>query len=72
MQDDITGLFSAMVWQPDEPYRFRYSAPERSGALLIDEVHVGMAQEDPVIGSFLQFKENILLAYIFVCINCLT
>ena len=59
VQDEQSKLFSAAVWEPEEPYVFRFAAPE-AGTPLIYESHVGIAQEQPEIGSYRQFAENIL------------
>ena len=66
VQDPATGIFSAQVWDPPEPYRWR--CPDTAAASrrrterfpLIYEAHVGMAQEEPRIGTFREFRERIL------------
>ena len=60
VQDKITGLFSAMVWSPETPYVFKNPVPPRPRAQLIYEVHPGMAQEEPKVGSFREFQDKIL------------
>ena len=60
VQDKITGLFSAMVWSPEKPYIFKNPVPPRPPAQLIYEVHPGMAQEEPKVGSFREFQDKIL------------
>ena len=60
VQDRITGLFSAMVWEPEKPYVFRHPSPPRQEELLIYETHVGMAQEEAKVGTFREFEEKIL------------
>ena len=55
VQDEATKLFSAVVWDPPHPYRFRYPVPEKPAALLIYEAHVGMAQEAEKVGTFREF-----------------
>ena len=59
-QDPVTNLFSATVYDPEEPYRFRHPIPARPGAALIYETHVGMAQEAEKVGSFDEFTDVIL------------
>jgi 1,4-alpha-glucan branching enzyme len=59
-QDKMTGLFSAMVWTPDIPYTFKHETPPTPDALFIYEAHVGMAQEEPKVGTFAEFRKNIL------------
>ncbi|MBO5900195.1 MAG: iron-containing alcohol dehydrogenase, partial [Lentisphaeria bacterium] len=60
VQDEMTGLFCAVVWDPEEKYQFRYAPPAKPDSLLVYESHVGMAQEDPKVGSFTEFKDKIL------------
>ncbi len=57
-EDDSTH-FVGQVWLPDA-YHFTNNAPPMSGALRIYEAHVGMAQETEGVGTFDQFRENIL------------
>ena len=60
IQDPQTLMFAAQVWTP-EPYRWEhpgYRVPER--VPLIYEAHVGMAQEKEAVGSYREFRENIL------------
>ena len=58
-QDPESKLFAAVVWEPETPYRFRHASPPRC-APLIYEAHVGMAQEEPKIGSYEEFRRLIL------------
>ena len=59
-QDKETGLFAATVWRPEQPYGFRHASPPAPAAPLIYESHVGMAQEEPKVGSFDEYREKIL------------
>lgn len=61
VQDSTTNIFSAQVWAPTEPYRWRnpgFTVPKR--APRIYEAHVGMAQEEGKVGSYTEFTKNIL------------
>jgi 1,4-alpha-glucan branching enzyme len=61
VQDPETLIFSAQVWRPPRPYRWRFPAhtrPDRPP--LIYEVHPGMAQEKEGIGTWAEFTEQIL------------
>ncbi len=62
VQDADTYIFSAQVWEPDTPYRFKHSrfVPDTS-PLLIYECHVGMATEEEKVGTYKEFRENVLL-----------
>ncbi len=61
VQDPVTQVFTAQVWSPEEPYRWRnpsYRAPSR--VPLIYEAHIGMAQEERGVGSYREFRERTL------------
>ena len=61
VQDPQTKIFSAQVWYPPLAYRWHWERPEPSGRIpLIYECHVGMAQEDGKVGTYNEFRENIL------------
>jgi 1,4-alpha-glucan branching enzyme len=61
VRDPRTGSFNAEVWRPETPYEWRHTAPVRSeGPLLIYETHVGMAQEAPKVGTYDDFRRDIL------------
>jgi len=64
VQDKDTLLFSAQLWDPPEPYKWKNKAPDLSDQpLLIYEAHTGMATEEQKTGSFNEFSE-LLLPYI--------
>ena len=60
VQDEQTKIFSAQVWNP-EPYVWKRKTfrPDKS-PLLIYECHVGMAQDAEKVGTYNEFRENIL------------
>ncbi len=60
VQDDVTHLFSAQVWNP-QPYKWKVTdfRPDIK-PLLIYECHIGMAQEREEVGTYNEFRENIL------------
>jgi 1,4-alpha-glucan branching enzyme len=60
VQDEQTKIFNSQVWAPDKTYEWHHNSPKAPDGLLIYEAHVGMAQEEPAVGSYLQFVENIL------------
>ncbi len=60
VEQDSSDSFAAVVWNPAKPYRFRHASPQAPEAPLIYEAHVGMAQEEPVVGTFDQFRERVL------------
>ena len=60
VQDSQTLLLAAQVWDPPK-YNWKiknFKAP--SGGLLIYETHVGMAQEEPKVGSYTEFRDRVL------------
>lgn len=61
VQDEQTHIFSAQVWEPEEPYQFKNQnfKPDTS-PLLIYECHVGMSTEEEKVGTYIEFKDNIL------------
>jgi len=60
VQDHATKLFSAQVWDT-EPYMFKNSAfKPKAGPLLIYECHIGMAVEEERVGTYDEFRRNIL------------
>ena len=61
VQDPQTRIFSAQVWEPPNPYTFRTRGfkPDTS-PLLIYECHVGMATEEEKVGTYNEFRENVL------------
>ncbi len=57
VQDPDTGIFSAEVYEPENPYVFRikHFIPD-TNPLLIYECHIGMAQEKEGVGSYEEFR----------------
>lgn len=61
VQDEKTYIFSAQVWAPEKPYKFRKRVFRPDTApLLIYECHIGMAQNAERVGTYNEFRENIL------------
>ena len=60
VQDAQTQIFTAQIYDPPCPYRFRHPSPPRPEAELIYEAHIGMAQCEGKVGTFAEFTENIL------------
>ncbi|MBR1668174.1 MAG: alpha amylase C-terminal domain-containing protein [Bacteroidaceae bacterium] len=61
VQDENTKIFSAQVWAPAQPYEFKKKnfKPD-TNPLLIYECHIGMAQDAEKVGTYIEFKDNIL------------
>lgn len=52
--------FCGQYWNPPEPYVWRHPVPEINGGLRIYEAHIGMATEEPRVGTYTEFAENVL------------
>ncbi len=59
VQDAETLRFAAQVWEPEQPYRFKYPSPA-AAAPLIYEAHIGIATEEYKVGTFSDFARNVL------------
>jgi len=61
VQDDATKIFSAQVWNPPVQYRWKHPEPERNPEPpIIYEAHVGLAQERAGMGTYAEFRKNVL------------
>ena len=61
VQDSETMIFSARVWHPENPYTFKIkNFKPNTSPLLIYECHVGMATAEEKVGTYNEFRENIL------------
>lgn len=61
VQDPDTLIFNAQVWNPEAPYDWKCKDFQRPSAPpLIYEVHIGMSQEEPKIGSYKEFRDHTL------------
>lgn len=62
VQDTDTHIFSAQVWEPAKPYKWKTRKDFRPDVkpLLIYETHIGMAQEKEGVGSYNEFTDRIL------------
>ena len=61
VQDEGTKIFSAQVWFPEEEYQWKHKSfkPNRS-PLLIYECHIGMGQDAEKVGTYIEFRKNVL------------
>lgn len=60
VQDPETKIFNAQVWNPPEPYVWKYDNPLRVTNPLIYEAHIGMSTEEPGIADFTWFCDKVL------------
>lgn len=72
VQDDETKIFSAQVWNPKSPYQFKKkNFKPKTSPLLIYECHIGMAQDAEKVGTYSEFRQNILPRIIKDGYNCI-
>ena len=72
VQDDVTKIFSAQVWAPEKEYKWKKKTfkPDTT-PLLIYECHIGMAQDAEKVGTYTEFRKNILPRIIKEGYNCI-
>ena len=72
VQDEQTKIFSAQVWAPEHPYQWRVKKfKANTNPLLIYECHIGMAQDAEKVGTYREFKDNVLPRVVKDGYNCL-
>ncbi|MDR1667595.1 MAG: alpha amylase C-terminal domain-containing protein [Bacteroidales bacterium] len=61
LQDEQTKIFSAQVWNPEEPYKWKSHAWKgNTDSPLIYESHAGMATEEYRVGTFAEYRDRII------------
>ena len=60
VQDKETIQWSAVIYAPKKEFKWTDAEFSPMKNLYIYECHIGMAQEEPSIGTYTQFKENVL------------
>ena len=60
IQDPATREWNAVIHDPETPFRWTDKSFTPRKNLFIYECHIGMAQEEPKVGSYLEFKDKIL------------
>ena len=72
VQDENTKIFSAQVWAPETPYVWKKkNFKPNTDPLLIYECHIGMAQDAEKVGTYTEFKDNVLPRVIKDGYNCI-
>ena len=72
VQDDATKIFSAQVWSPAKPYKWHDEGFEmKKDPLLIYECHIGMAEDAEKVGTYDEFRHNVLPRIIADGYNCI-
>lgn len=61
VQDENSHIFSAQIWNPEKQYKIKHTRfkPDTS-PLLVYECHIGMGTSEEKVGSYTEFRENIL------------
>ncbi|MBQ8056304.1 MAG: alpha amylase C-terminal domain-containing protein [Paludibacteraceae bacterium] len=72
VQDEKTKVFSAQVWEPEKKYKFKTKnfKPDTE-PLLIYECHIGMATSEEKVGTYDEFRRNVLPRVIADGYNCI-
>ena len=60
IQDPETKIFTAEVWDPATPYRWKHRKHVKIDNPLIYEVHIGMSSEEEKVATFDEFRLNVL------------
>jgi 1,4-alpha-glucan branching enzyme len=60
VQSELHGSYDAQICARDEAYPWQHPIPPPPSAAFVYECHVGMAQEEERVGTFAEFRENIL------------
>jgi 1,4-alpha-glucan branching enzyme len=65
IQDPRTKIFTAQVWNPEKPYKWKLKDfRAEATAPVIYEAHTGMASAEEKIGTYNEFAENVLPAIV--------
>ena len=60
VQDPVTKVFSAQVWDPAVPYVWKNEGPGPRPHPLIYECHIGMSSEEEKVATFEEFRVNVV------------
>jgi 1,4-alpha-glucan branching enzyme len=60
VQDDVTKVFSAQVWEPEKPYVWKNPQPQKPAHPIIYEAHIGMSSQYEEVNTYWRFKEYVL------------
>ena len=61
VQDHQTKIFSAQVWEPEQPYVYKHKKIKPTiDPLLIYECHIGMGTAEEKVGTYDEFRRNVL------------
>ena len=72
IQDENTKIFNAQVWAPEEQYVWKTKKfKPNTDPLLIYECHIGMGQDAEKVGTYDEFRTNVLPRVIKDGYNCI-
>ncbi len=72
VQDDQTKIFSAQAWAPETPYKWNVKRfKPNTSPLFIYECHIGMAQDAEKVGTYTEFREQVLPRIVKDGYNCI-
>ena len=60
VQDEVTKVYAAQVWNPEKPYIWKNAQPEKPEHPIIYEAHIGMSSQEEEISTYWRFKECVL------------
>jgi len=60
VQDEVTKVYSAQVWEPEKPYIWKNSHPRKPQHPIIYEAHIGMSSQNEEMNTYWRFKEYVL------------
>ncbi|MEE3375816.1 MAG: alpha-amylase family glycosyl hydrolase, partial [Candidatus Cryptobacteroides sp.] len=60
VQDEVTKVFSAQVWDPEKKYVWKHEHAGKRPNPFIYECHIGMASEKEKVGTFEEFRRDVL------------
>jgi 1,4-alpha-glucan branching enzyme len=61
VQDDKTKIFSAQVWKPEKPYKWKIrDFVSDASTPVIYEAHIGMATTEEKTGTYQEFTKNVV------------
>lgn len=61
VQDPVTLIFNTQVWKPSTEYAWKHADFKRPDQPpYIYEAHIGMAQDKEGVGTFAEFRQNVL------------
>ena len=72
VQDDTTKIFSAQVWSPFLPYKFKNAKfKPKTDPLLIYECHIGMSSSEEKVSTYEEFRTSVLPRISRAGYNCI-